>query len=88
MGITDSDMPKVIFVQKTYSRPGNGGNCENFDLLKSISYVESIARILRSRSGLPNNPLQIKQIPEAEHSLLSMTLCHFVSQASRRDGDR
>jgi hypothetical protein len=36
---------------------------------------------VRSRSGPPNNPFKIKQMPEAEHSLPSMTLCHFVSRA-------
>jgi hypothetical protein len=38
---------------------------------------------VRSRSGPPNNPSKIKRMPEAEHSLPSMTLCHFVSRVQK-----
>jgi flagellar biosynthesis protein FlhA len=38
-------------------------------------------------SGPPNNPFKIKHMPEAEHSLPSMTLCHFVSRARKASAD-
>ncbi len=54
---TESDMPIEIFVQKTYSRPGNGGNCGNLVILKSTTYVEPTTGIVRSRPGPPINLL-------------------------------
>ncbi|MCU1322245.1 MAG: hypothetical protein JWM43_1894 [Acidobacteriaceae bacterium] len=42
---------------------------------------------VRSRSGPPNNPLQIKCMPEAKHSLLPVSLCHLVSRAQKACAD-
>jgi len=56
---------KVFFVQKTYTRLGNAGNLVFLALLKSATYVESIAGILRSRSGPPNNSPHIKYLRAA-----------------------
>src|SRR6201999_1431713 len=68
---------------------------ENIEVLPRVGLWRSWERAsmawkrssVRSRSGPPNNPLQIKHMPEAENSLLSVFWCHLVSNAKNAFGD-
>jgi hypothetical protein len=77
------------FVQKSYARPVNGGHFVLSALLKSITCMESMTGILRSRSGPPTYPFQIEQVtprgfPHAFCDLVSIGVnCASVLWAHR-----
>ena len=58
-----------------------------FNELRYVAEMAWKRSSVRSRPGPPINPLQIKHMREAEHSLPSMTLCQFVSRALKLCAD-